>query len=334
MSAMLTVAIPTYNRNEILLQTLRHLLPQLTPACRLLILDNCSPAPVAETLKDLWPQYPGVSYEVRRNTVNIGGNANIMRCFEQCETDWLWVLGDDDVPRANAIATILRYIDAYPDHRFFSFLHGGDARRQPIVTSGLGEFICRMDSFSGILFLSASVYRLGPLRQNLKVGYTYTYSTAPHIAALLMSLGDGGTCYLTGEDIVDQGPPRPPADQWSLVHNFLAIMTLLDLPLAPELRRELANQVLKTLPRFESLLLQLILMEIKNGEWKSALYFYDQIVDRLFYFAGPLRKAQIAPCRLLIRFPQLSFHLIAMVFRLTGRPPLSIQMSQDYLARM
>jgi glycosyltransferase involved in cell wall biosynthesis len=334
MSVKLSVCIPTYNRNEILLQSLRLLLPQLTPACRLLILDNCSPTPVAETLKELWPQYLGVNYEIRRNRVNVGGNANIMRCFEQCETDWLWVLGDDDPPKPDAIATIFRYVDVYPDTLFFSFLFGGEARRQPILTKGLEEFVYRMDSFSGILFLSASLYKVSAIQQNLKVGYTYTYSTAPHIATLLMSLGDTGACCLSGEDIVDQGPPRPSADQWSLIHNCLAIMTLLDLPLTPELRRELASQVLKTLPKFESLLTQLILMEVKHGDRQSALYFYDQIIGRSFYFASPLRKAQTFLYRLLLLFPRLSFRLIALVFRLSGRPPLNVQMLQDYLARM
>jgi GT2 family glycosyltransferase len=37
----LTIAIPTYNRNELLLRHLAHLLPQLNERCRLLILDNC-----------------------------------------------------------------------------------------------------------------------------------------------------------------------------------------------------------------------------------------------------------------------------------------------------
>ena len=52
---MITIAIPTYNRNRTLKENLRLLLPQLTDRCRLLIIDNCSDTPVAETLADLLP---------------------------------------------------------------------------------------------------------------------------------------------------------------------------------------------------------------------------------------------------------------------------------------
>jgi hypothetical protein len=258
-----------------------------------------------------------------------------MRCFELCDTDWLWVLGDDDTPKPNAVATILQYIAAYPNSLLISLIPGGEARKQPILTEGLAGFIRRMDSFSGILFLSASVYRASALKRNLKIGYTYTYSTAPHIATLLKSLGDDGACCLSGESIVDQGPPRPPVDQWPLLHQFVAIMTLLDLPLPYALRRELAHRILATLPKFESVMTQLVLMAVAEKDCRSALYFYDQIACRLYYFDNHiLRRAKMLAYRILLRFPHLGFGFIALAFRLTGRRPLSTEMIQDPLRRM
>ena len=50
----LTIAIPTFDRNEILRANLAKLIPQLTPACELVILDNCSTEPVENTLKDIF----------------------------------------------------------------------------------------------------------------------------------------------------------------------------------------------------------------------------------------------------------------------------------------
>ena len=46
---MLTVAIPTFNRNHLLLACVERLLPQLGE-CELLIIDNCSDTPVETTL--------------------------------------------------------------------------------------------------------------------------------------------------------------------------------------------------------------------------------------------------------------------------------------------
>jgi len=332
---MLTIAIPTYNRNQILAETVRRLLPQLTPQCRLLILDNCSDVPVSETLADVLRDFPGINCKILRNNVNIGGNANILRCFELCGTDWLWVLGDDDIPRPDAISTVFSYITAYPGCLFFSLLFGGEARKEPILTTGLKDFVTRLDSFSGVLFLSASIYKASALKQNLKLGYTYTYSTAPHIATLLMSLGDSGTCCLAGQNIVDQGPPRPVTDQWSLVHSFTGTMTLLDLPWPHTVRQELARQILKTFPPLESVMTQLVLMALKQGTSQSALYFYDQIAARLYYFdRSPIRRAKLFAYRALLIWPRLGFGIIGRVYHASRGKALDVQHLQDPLVRM
>lgn len=105
---ILTVAIPTYDRNAILRKHLALLMPQLTPDCELLIIDNCSPTPVIETIGDLLDSYPEVNARVERNRVNIGAGANLLRCIERCETEWIWVLSDDDLPKPDAIETILK----------------------------------------------------------------------------------------------------------------------------------------------------------------------------------------------------------------------------------
>ena len=104
----LTVAIPTFDRNQTLREHLASLLPQLTPDCTLLIIDNCSPTPVIETIRDLLDGYPSLSVRVDRNQTNIGAGANILRCLERCETEWLWVLGDDDRPRPDAVGRIMK----------------------------------------------------------------------------------------------------------------------------------------------------------------------------------------------------------------------------------
>ena len=55
---MLTVAIPTFNRNHLLQAAVSGLLPQLGE-CELLIIDNCSDTPVGTTLGP-WLEASGV----------------------------------------------------------------------------------------------------------------------------------------------------------------------------------------------------------------------------------------------------------------------------------
>jgi hypothetical protein len=50
--------------------------------------------------------------EVIRHKTNIGGDANFQRCFELCNTPYIWMLGDDDKIENNALEIILKEIAA------------------------------------------------------------------------------------------------------------------------------------------------------------------------------------------------------------------------------
>ena len=102
----LTITIPTYNRSEALSKTVRQLLPQLTQECNLLIVDNASETPAIAVLGELLLAWPDVNIQIHRNRYNVGMCGNFMRCFELCDTEWLWILGDDDIPCPDAIKKI------------------------------------------------------------------------------------------------------------------------------------------------------------------------------------------------------------------------------------
>ena len=57
----LTIAIPTYNRNEILKANLGKLLPQVTKECRVIIFDNCSDVPVKDSIQNLLEVYSHIA---------------------------------------------------------------------------------------------------------------------------------------------------------------------------------------------------------------------------------------------------------------------------------
>ena len=80
----LTIAIPTYNRNEILYKNIKKLLPQITDECRVVIFDNCSDIPIKGTIEDLVEANSHIDISIVRNRYNIGMTANILKCFEEC----------------------------------------------------------------------------------------------------------------------------------------------------------------------------------------------------------------------------------------------------------
>jgi glycosyltransferase involved in cell wall biosynthesis len=332
---LLTIAIPTYNRNQILLGNLQRLLPQLTPQCRLLIVDNCSDVPVAETLRELLDQALAVDWTISRNRTNIGGNANILRCFELCETEWLWVLGDDDQVHPDAIATICAHIATHPACLLFNFACDG-LRPRTVLTRGLEELVAKLDRSADIPWTSSSIYRADKMLAQLKFGYQYTYALLPHVALVLVTIADTGLCCLSREPIVaKQRLGVPLEQQWSLLNLALGFPTLLDLPLTPQVREGLARKLLATNQsegiHFRSLVYQLLLLAVKDRDHRSAVYYYDQICHRRYYFdRGPRRKAERFGYRLVLRFPQLTM----LIFRLVKGKTLSHHVSQDRYGRM
>lgn len=316
----LTVAIPTYNRNDTLHKNLAQLLPQLTSECKLVILDNKSDRPVVETLQNILDEYPALQVEIIRNRQNIGGAANVARCFELCDTEWLWVLSDDDTVKPDAIETVLKEIAIHPDSVYITFSSDNHYRTEPIATVGLNEFVAKLDYFGSALFISTGVYRSSALQGKLKFAYHYLYTASPHLVLLLMALGEDGKCQLLTEQIVTY--ERPSIEQrWSYVNITPGLMTLLELPLPTHVQKTLAEKirVSQPSPRYNAQLFLHAAIETRNE--RNILYLYDQTCSRSNYFhRNMLTRLQAAAYRTLIAYPQVGEKLMAFYYdRIKGR---------------
>jgi len=331
---LLTVSVPTYNRNARLYECMCDLLPQLTAECHLRIIDNCSDVPVEETLQGLFVSFPHASVEVVRNRTNIGGSANVLRCFELCTTEWLWSLGDDDQIAPDAIQTIVRQIIAYPDSVFFNFRQG---RAETVTTAGLDGLVQAIDSFGSILFMAGGVYRVASLLPHLRVGYHYAYAMAPHTALLLAALnhlGSAGICQLSGAAIAVNSKTPPPSQQWSLVNMHLGMMLLLELPMSQPTRQKLAAEITDGMPNLEASVVQLISSAARSEVQRAtATYLYDQVRTRWTYAAPPSVTMKSQVYRLLFLAPAVSYNLLQLVYRLVKRRDVAT-MQQDRFGRM
>ena len=105
---LLTIAIPTYNRAEILKQKLSFLFSTIDENCLILISDNASEDNTTDIVKPFMEQFSNIAYH--RNTTNLGYDANVLKCVELSTTDYVWILSDDDDIEQNAPYIILNYI--------------------------------------------------------------------------------------------------------------------------------------------------------------------------------------------------------------------------------
>lgn len=130
--AVLTIGIPTYNRPQQIVEQVKRLLPQLNDRVKLVVYDNCSLTPV----KTLFTEDELEKFMIICNKLNIGGDANIASVIYNCDTEWVWTLGDDDYISDNAVVKILNVIDNNKDCTYINFNSPIEA-----VTNNFEEFV-------------------------------------------------------------------------------------------------------------------------------------------------------------------------------------------------
>lgn len=158
---VLTIAIPTYNRPEAIQKQIRLLLPQLNNSVKLIVYDNCS----KPSVKSFFTDEELEKIILVRNKVNVGADANIARCFENCTTTWLWTLSDDDFVKEDAITEILEILKANTETVFLNFCKG-----LSFETKGFNELIENFNSsrvFSSSFTMSSCIYNMNKLRYSL-----------------------------------------------------------------------------------------------------------------------------------------------------------------------
>ena len=244
----LTIAIPTYNRAAALEQTLGIVVPQLDSGSRVVVIDNASSDDTAAVCdRYLLTRAP---IEIIRNRVNIGANANIMRCCEQAGDGYLWILPDDDVPRADAVRTIREVVGRYPRAGYVNFHttlleHYRVTRSREIVVSDASELASELDCFGNLLFLAAGVYSGDFVATHMIDGYAGIHTSGPSIAMLLGALARRETSMVfTHVSICAWGAP-PTWDPVAVTRDVYGLVGLLP-PGQP--RRRFARKLFDSFP--------------------------------------------------------------------------------------
>lgn len=235
---LLTIAIPTFNRNDVLTRNLERLLPQLAAWAHLLIVDNNSTVPVKESVRDVFSRYPDTSIEIVRNSANIGANANILRCIEHCDSEYIWIIGDDDFPSAGSLSTIHQHI-AQREPIWVNF-YSDDPEHQPrrtrnAVAADLGEFLNQLESISELVFVSNNIYKTKYIQQGLESGHMHQAMMAPHLISMLAGLEKmqptGSYVISTSELFQSISNNQDATTAWPLYNAFLGILGMYRIPL-------------------------------------------------------------------------------------------------------
>ena len=334
----LSITIPTYNRNQVLKENLEYLLPQLNENCELIILDNCSDIPVSETLSPLLANYENLNIRVIRNQLNIGICANILRCFEVCNGEWVWILGDFHPVFSNSVEIITRDLDLKKDFTFINYTSSpkdvssenkiGFKHRDNyfLTSSGLTDFITKLDNFSNLASISVGIYNLKKVKPHINIGYLYSYSMFPHSAILLKALSEqlDGKVYFSSDKIIYY-VHKPSNERWSGIHNWKTL-SLLDLVKDTTSQKKLSILLSSNLS-FRGLATDLLFQKFLSSEKDiDALKTYKKLANlKLIYSKiNIIQYLNYTFFGLALRFYHISFYFLSKFYWIRKKGKSSI----------
>ena len=220
---LLSICIPTYNRIEQIQKQVRLLLPQLTEEVQLVVYDNHSDISISE----LFTEQELSKFILIRNCVNIGGDANIARCFENCNTKWLWTLADDDFVRETSVSILLEDIKNNQDATFINYW-------SPIekYTDNIDSFLKMLSNggvFCAAFTMSVCVYNMYSLKEDLFYYYKNISSmVGPLIMLIRNILKKGGKCIWLNKPLVELGADVGWNYQTFINYSFLFLQEFSD----------------------------------------------------------------------------------------------------------
>ncbi len=100
----LTIAIPTYNGSRTIKTTLESIFNQQFPSddVEVIICENASTDNTLEIIKPFLSKLT-----LYKNDVNIGGDKNFEMCVNKSQSEYVWILGDDDCLKYGAISYVI-----------------------------------------------------------------------------------------------------------------------------------------------------------------------------------------------------------------------------------
>lgn len=189
---LLTIAIPTYNRSNYLQKCLEHIIPQLCEEVKLVVRDNKSTN--YNFFEFIKPYVDHHGVEAIQNSVNVGSDGNAAKLFENCQTPWLWILGDDDYLLPGAVGIVLEYIKNHSDSIFIKFDSYMEKR-----TVGLHEFadyFNKKGEFGQSFFISIGIHNIEKTKEMMYWHYRYMSTQIAQILRVLkyVELNDKASC--------------------------------------------------------------------------------------------------------------------------------------------
>lgn len=226
MQRLLTIAIPTYLRADLLDRQMRFIVDAIKgyeQHVELIISDNCSKDHTPSICRK-WQEILGSRLYCNRNARNIGALANIAYCINAARGQFIWVVGDDDRVDADTPRKVLDIL--LKEQGFVSILMNFASvgktvfeKCYPFEGDGLidgPELVhrCLRANYFGLAFMTAHVYRTTLAQQAIQswLNGTWNYDYQIFVTAFCARYGkvrivaEPMMQYVTGYNVYETDP--------------------------------------------------------------------------------------------------------------------------------
>ena len=126
MKPLLSICIPTYNREKQLLENLKRILAQNCPEIEVLVCDNASTDGTEAAVRSFLMDNRLENFYYFKNETNIGPDRNFVKVLSLAKGTYSHLLGDDDFVRDDYLSKTLPVLK---DHTFcyLSFSEGSSS---------------------------------------------------------------------------------------------------------------------------------------------------------------------------------------------------------------
>jgi glycosyltransferase involved in cell wall biosynthesis len=218
-STRIGIALPTYRRPEFLARCIRSIIVSGSKySVPIYVVDDSGDDTNLHVINTLKAEYPHLHHV--RNEGNIGIDRNIVKSVNCCLTDYVWIMGEDDLLKPHAIERALDVLENH-DYAFvcanYSYISNDQARiirdKRLDVSDGLIDgnlFIARY--LWAIGFIGACIINKERWLQAIPEKYMDTFFA--HVGVIVESIA-GQSLYIISEPIVLNRAENASSATWS-----------------------------------------------------------------------------------------------------------------------
>ncbi len=117
---LLSLCVPTYNRADLLIETLGVIAGQarsagLVDQVEIVVSDNASTDDTQDKLNEFVASHGDLSIKTHKQQTNLGPDGNIYTVVKMATGAFIWILSDDDLLFSGALQTVFRIARQFPD---------------------------------------------------------------------------------------------------------------------------------------------------------------------------------------------------------------------------